>query len=81
MNTHITSNFLNNVTFLNSLEQSVIDALRANAEIVNFESGEVILREGDSSNAAWVVIEGKVQIYKERLDGQHLFLHTVQAGE
>ena len=81
MNTHTQPNVLKNVTFLNSLEQSVIDTLSAKAVIVNFASGEVILREGDASDAAWVVVEGKVQIYKERPDGQHLFLHTVQAGE
>ena len=79
MNTHTQPNVLKNVTFLNSLEQSVIDTLSAKAVIVNFASGEVILREGDASDAAWVVVEGKVQIYKERPDGQHLFLHTVQS--
>ena len=72
---------LNQVEFLKSLTPEVLEALKDQCEVVHFAAGDVILREGDAPDAAWVLEQGVVHIYKERSDGQHLFLHQVKMGE
>jgi CRP-like cAMP-binding protein len=50
-----------------------------NAEL-NFRDGEVIFREGDASQAAYVLLRGKVDLIKMGGEGDGA-LATLSAGE
>ena len=76
----IDANTLNEVAFLRLLDSIVLDDLKAQSHKVQFAAGEVILREGDTANAAYVLLHGSVQIYKQKSNGEHLFLHQVLPG-
>ena len=42
--------------------------------------GEVILREGDAADAAYVIVEGSCEVFRER-DGRRTVLRTLRPGE
>jgi|GEM_PF-1703153 len=74
------ANSLNQIAFLRSLDSTVLNVLKAQCEKVQFSAGEVILHEGDTADAAYVLLHGSVQIYKKKSNGEQLFLHQVQPG-
>jgi len=45
-----------------------------------FQPGEVIFRQGDEGNAAFIIEEGEVTIYQDA-DGQRIELATIKPGE
>src|SRR5271154_769624 len=46
--------------------EKVIDKVRTYMHLVEFEPGEVILREGDYSDSAFYVVEGAVEVVLSR---------------
>jgi ferredoxin-NADP reductase/cytochrome P450/CRP-like cAMP-binding protein len=42
--------------------------------------GEVLFREGDFADAVYVLLDGDVQVFKERADGSLLILRKLRAG-
>ena len=44
-------------------------------------TGETVFREGDASDGLYIVLSGKVRIYKRSDDGNEVDLHTGAAGE
>jgi len=48
------------------------DILRGDTRIVDFESGDLIVREGDYGNSAFLVLVGRLHVTVERLDPQLL---------
>ena len=69
----IDANTLNQVAFLRSLDPTALDILKTQCNKVHFPAGEIILREGDTADAAYILLNGSVQIYKEKSNGEHLF--------
>jgi CRP-like cAMP-binding protein len=47
----------------------------------NFRKGEIIFIEGDDGNGFYVVVEGKIKIYKVSSEGKEQILHIFGAGE
>lgn len=71
---------LSQVAFLRSLDPTALDLLKTQCNKVHFPAGEIILREGDIADAAYILLNGSVQIFKEKSNGEHLFLHQVLRG-
>ena len=46
-----------------------------------FDAGEIIFSEGDPADGFYVVIDGKVKIFKLSLDGKEQILHLFEASE
>jgi Fe-S-cluster-containing dehydrogenase component/CRP-like cAMP-binding protein len=44
------------------------EILRGDTRLVNYESGDVIVREGDYGNSAFLILSGTVRVVLERLD-------------
>jgi Fe-S-cluster-containing dehydrogenase component/CRP-like cAMP-binding protein len=44
------------------------EILRGDTRLVNYESGDVIVREGDYGNSAFLILAGTVRVVLERLD-------------
>ena len=47
----------------------------------SFESGEVIFREGDSSDAAFLILSGKVEVVRRQIDGGDKHIAVLDKGE
>lgn len=71
---------LRSVAVFAGLQAEVLSRLRANAEIITFAPGEIILREGEPADAAWVLLEGDVQIFKARPGGAVSVLCKLHSG-
>ena len=73
-------NTLNESAFLKSLEKNTLDNLLAQSHKTKFDAGAIILREGDAADDAYILLTGTVQIYKQKSNGERLFLHQVLPG-
>ena len=63
------------------LSQTQIDAVLGNHEAQTFAAGEVIVREGDPSDAFYLITRGKVDVLNEGPSGEIIFLRTLGAGD
>ncbi len=70
---------LKQLPLLKNLPLESIAQLKKCAQQISFLPGDIILREGDASDAAWILLEGDVQIFKQRADGRHIILNKLRA--
>ena len=49
-------------------------------ERVDFEFGDVLMREGDPADSYWVLTEGRVRVVREGADGAEVTLATLGSG-
>ena len=47
----------------------------------SYESGEVIFREGDPSDAAFLILSGKVEVVRRQIDGGDKHIAVLDKGE
>jgi CRP/FNR family transcriptional regulator len=70
------------ITFLfNSFNEMEIDLLSASAAVKKVQKGEHIFSEGVDATAFFIVISGKVKIYKLSPDGKEHTLHIHGPGD
>lgn len=53
------------IDFLNEVDQSALDAILGHSSLVEFEFGETIMREGDSTLEFYLLLKGEVQVSKD----------------
>ena len=53
------------IEFLGEVDQEALDAILENSSLVEFDFGESILREGDSTSEFYILLKGEVQIAKD----------------
>lgn len=63
------------------LDDAALDAVLASTSEVSVPAGEVIVREGEPGDALFVIVEGAVQIFKQRADESELVIARLDAGE
>src|SRR5678815_4224481 len=67
-------NHLRSVAVFRDLPKDFIDYLRDRVELVGFNPGEVICRQGETADAFYLVRMGHVKVYENFADGQGLVL-------
>ena len=72
---------LRQVPFLESLEDSQIDALVKVGKRIHPQSGELLFRKGDPGRCMYVILEGRIQIYMESGNGQAAVLRVLESGQ
>ncbi len=70
-----TSKIIAAVPLFSGLPDEQINELAAIAKVKNLDRGEAIFTEGDVADGFYVVISGKVKIYKMSLEGKEKILH------
>ncbi len=50
------------------------------SELVQFEAGEYLARQGEISNSFWILLKGELKIYQTLSDGHEVTVATVPAG-
>jgi CRP/FNR family transcriptional regulator, cyclic AMP receptor protein len=73
--------FLATVPLFAELPAEHLHTIAAAGRTKNVESGETVFREGDVSDGLYIVLAGKVRIYKQNDDGNEVELATGAAGE
>lgn len=63
------------------LDEQALDYLRRRGEEVEFAEGDVILRQGETDAAFWVILRGEIKIVLRSADGGDLSLVRLGPGE
>ena len=71
---------LKNSPFFSGLSDPDLDALIAIARIREHPRGELLFSEGEKAVGFFVVLDGKVKVYKLSPDGKERILHIIQPG-
>jgi CRP-like cAMP-binding protein len=73
--------FLAHTFLFNSFSDKEIDILTAETSLKNVHKGEQIFSEGLEATAFFIVVSGKVKIYKLSPDGKEYTLHIHSTGD
>ncbi|OED38039.1 hypothetical protein AB833_21275 [Chromatiales bacterium (ex Bugula neritina AB1)] len=71
---------LRNITLFSSLDESKLKLLAFTSEWITYQADEVLCKEGEKGEDAYVIMEGDVDIYVDSGDGQ-LLVTSHGAGE
>lgn len=66
--------------FFSGLSDQDLDALMGISRIREHSRGELLFSDGEEANGFFVVLDGKVKVYKLSPDGKERILHIIQPG-
>ncbi len=72
---------IKNIMLFQGLEKQQIEAVARISIEKKFGRGEMIFFDGDEANGFYVVMEGKVKIFKTSLQGKEQILHIFDDGQ
>ena len=58
-----------------------LDRLASRVRLQTFEKGETIYSEGDPAESIWVLVKGRIQIFKYTTQGRPLAIESIAPGE
>ena len=67
------------IYFFNDMDDSEIEALRGSIQVKEYEAGDIIFREGSSSEL-YIVVSGKVGVNKMTAEGDQYKIITLEKG-
>jgi len=71
---------LKNIPLFAGLNESDLGALQAIAKVRESQRGELLFSDGERAEGFFVVLEGKVKVYKLSAEGKERILHIVHPG-
>ncbi|MDN6212019.1 MAG: cyclic nucleotide-binding domain-containing protein, partial [Lactococcus sp.] len=69
------------VPIFNHLEEEQMDEIMKVMKSISYKKGQVVYREGDTSNALYVVSKGKIRIYRLSESGKEQLLRILNPGD
>lgn len=69
------------IPLFNGLPTEQLDAIRRIAVEKRYSKGQTIFSEGDKTTSFFVIVEGRVKIYKVSSEGKEQILHIFEAGQ
>ena len=69
------------IPLFNGLPDDQLDAIRQIAVEKHYNKGQTIFSEGDETTGLFVVIDGRIKIYKVSSEGKEQILHIFEAGQ
>lgn len=72
---------LNTFEFLNHIDNIKLDKLIENIHISSFDSGTIILREGNACENMVFILGGSIRVYKLSPEGREITLYHIGKGE
>jgi CRP/FNR family transcriptional regulator len=69
------------IPLFNGLPDDQLDAIRQIAFEKHYNKGQTIFSEGDETTGLFVVIDGRIKIYKVSSEGKEQILHIFETGE
>src|ERR1043165_4003191 len=74
-------NLLARIPFFTALPREELDLLVAELQVVNLNSGDILLREGDPGEHLYIVVNGELEILMAPDTDDELILNILHAGE
>ena len=74
-------NIISTIPLFNGLPDDQLNAIREIAVEKQFNKGQTIFSEGDQTKGFFVVVEGRVKIYKVSSEGKEQILHIFETGQ
>jgi hypothetical protein len=71
---------LKNIPFCAHLTDSQLTDLAKGCETVSMDAGEVIISEGEKADNVYVILQGKVKVYREDSEGHETEIATLDKG-
>ncbi len=68
---------LRNIPLFVGLPTARLKLIAYTAEVVQFESGEVIVRQGDPADAVYIIVEGEAEVWITDDNGRDIQLNTM----
>lgn len=78
---HSVRDTLKRLFYFRLLSDEQLDALASLASIHQFEAGELIFSQGEEATSFYILLGGKVQIYKLSREGKEMILHLFGPGD
>src|SRR5882672_9552536 len=72
---------LKNVFLFRNLTDEQLSEIEEVARTKSLEADQIVFAEGDEADGLYVVLEGKVRIYRKGHDGNEVEFATQEAGE
>ena len=73
--------FLSKTNPFKVLPATELDQISAHARSVAYAKSETIYAEGDAADSVWVLLKGRVQIFKYSSEGRPLAIESIASGE
>ena len=74
-------NIISAIPLFNGLPDDQLSAIRQIAVEKQYTKGQTLFSEGDETRGLFVVIEGRIKIYKVSSEGKEQILHIIEAGQ
>jgi CRP/FNR family transcriptional regulator len=74
-------NIISAIPLFNGLPEDQLSAIRQIGVEKQFNKGQTIFSEGDETKGFFVVVDGRVKIYKVSSEGKEQILHIFEAGQ
>lgn len=74
-------NIISAIPLFNGLPADQLSAIRRIAVEKQFNKGQTIFSEEDETKGLFVVVEGRVKVYKVSSEGKEQILHIIEAGQ
>lgn len=81
MTTNRIMNVMSAAPIFNGLTVDQLESIRRIAVEKDFSKGQIIFSEGDSGNGFYIIVFGRVKIFKSSSDGKEQILHIFGPGE
>ncbi|HSQ45250.1 MAG TPA: Crp/Fnr family transcriptional regulator [Ginsengibacter sp.] len=62
-------------------EDKLLEEIESNAEIIEFEEGEDLIKSGQNIKYTMLIKNGLVKIYREDEDGNEIFMYHLEPGQ
>jgi len=69
------------IPIFSPLEESNLEALRSAVQVIVMDGGEVVVREGDSADRLYCLVEGEVQVVKNYLESGAQTMDVLGPGD
>ena len=76
-----TADQLKRLFYFRLLTPEQLEAMARISAVRSYEGGELIFHDGDEAEAFYIILSGKVQIYKTSREGKEMILHLFGPGE
>jgi CRP/FNR family transcriptional regulator, dissimilatory nitrate respiration regulator len=73
--------FMSRIALFKGLSGEDLETLQAATSVKSYREGEIIFFEGDEAGGIYIVIEGRVKVYKSSPEGKEQILHIFEPGE
>lgn len=68
------------IPIFSNLSEEILEEMRSALRVTKLESGEIVVREGDSADRLFVLVSGEVQVIKNYLEPGSQMVDVLQPG-